>query len=177
MAAALFACTRGEVATLVRRILSADPGNGLRGWHAVTQCFRPRSVVEQASSMAHLMSPKRTRNVNELQTAVIHWELTLVEHMSMFTEVVPDSMKTFAMRAMLPRDMLERFLGWPFNYEEHSLLVSSYVEEKLAGQERNKGVQPMDIGQLDKSNEDVEDVNAVQHRQRSEAEARVRQRA
>ena len=56
MAAALITCTRGEVATLVRRILSVSPGDGLQAWHAVTQWFKPRSVVEQAAS----------KNVNEL---------------------------------------------------------------------------------------------------------------
>ena len=36
MAAALVTCTRGEVATLVRSILSVVPGNGLHAWRAVT---------------------------------------------------------------------------------------------------------------------------------------------
>ena len=67
VAAALITCTRGEVATLVRRILSVSPG------HAVTQWFKPRSVVEQAASMARLISPKRTKNVGELQVAVMQW--------------------------------------------------------------------------------------------------------
>ena len=89
MAAALITCTRGEVATLVRRILSVSPGDGLQAWHAVTQWFKPRSVVEQAASMARLISPKRTKNVNELQVAVMQWELTLDEHESKFSEVVP----------------------------------------------------------------------------------------
>ena len=66
MAAALITCTRGEVATLVRRILSVSPGDGLQAWHAVTQWFKPRSVVEQAAWMARVISPKRTKNVNEL---------------------------------------------------------------------------------------------------------------
>ena len=43
--------------------------------------------------MAKLMSPKRTKNVNELQVAVLQWELTLVEHESKFSEVVADSVK------------------------------------------------------------------------------------
>ena len=94
MAAALITCTRGEVATLVRRILSVSPGDRLQAWHAVTQWFKPRSVVEQAASMARLISPKRTKNVNELQVAVMQWELTLVEHESKFSEVVADSVKT-----------------------------------------------------------------------------------
>ena len=52
------------VATLERRILSVSPGDGLQAWFAVTHWFTPRSVLEQAASMARLMSPKRTKNVN-----------------------------------------------------------------------------------------------------------------
>ena len=40
MAAALITCTRGEVATLVRRRLSVSPGDGLQAWHAVKQWFQ-----------------------------------------------------------------------------------------------------------------------------------------
>ena len=76
--------TRSEVATLVRRILSVSPGDGLQAWFAVTHWFKPRSAVEQAASMARLISPKRSKNVNELQVAVMQWELTLVEHESKF---------------------------------------------------------------------------------------------
>ena len=35
-----------------------------------------------------------------------------------FTQTVRDSVGTAAMRAMLPKDMVERFLNEPFNYEE-----------------------------------------------------------
>ena len=55
--------TRGDVATQARRILSVSPGDGLQAWFAVTHWFKPRSVVEQAASVARLMSPKRTKNV------------------------------------------------------------------------------------------------------------------
>ena len=115
MTAALITCTRGDLATLVRRILSWSPGDGLQAWHEVTQWFKPRSVVEQTASMARLISPKRTKNVNELHVAVMQWELTLVEHESKFSEVVADSVKTSAMRAMLPEDILKRFFDGPFN--------------------------------------------------------------
>ena len=112
------------------RILSVSFGDGLQAWHAVTQWFKPRSVVEQAASMARLISPKRTKNVNELQIAVMQWELALVEHESKFSEVVADSVKTAAMRAMLPKDVLKRFLDGPFIYEELRNRVSAHVEEK-----------------------------------------------
>ena len=41
--------------------------------------------------------------MNDLQVAVMQWELTPVEHESMFSEVVVDSVKTAAMTAMLPK--------------------------------------------------------------------------
>ena len=39
VATALITSTRGEVTTLVRRILSVSLGDELQAWHAVTQCF------------------------------------------------------------------------------------------------------------------------------------------
>ena len=93
MAAAPITFTRGEVATLVRRILSVSPGDGLHAWFAVTHWFKPRSVVEQAASMAKVISPKRTKNVNEHQVAVMQRELTLVEHELKLSEVLADRVK------------------------------------------------------------------------------------
>ena len=68
--------------------------------------------------MARLMSPKRTKNVSELQIAGMQAELTLAEHELKFTEVMPDSVKTASTRVMLHRDTLERFLDGPYDYRE-----------------------------------------------------------
>ena len=84
------------------------------------------------------------------QVAVVQWELTFVEHA--------------AMRAMLPKDVLGRFLNGPFQYEELRNRVSAYVREKLAGRNANGGALPVDIGQVDKSEGEDADVNAVQQR-------------
>ena len=65
---------------------------------------------------------------------------------------------------MLPKDILERFLDGRFHYEELRNRVSVYVGEKLAGQDASGGAQPMDIGQIDKSEGEDEDVKAVQQR-------------
>ena len=92
---------------------------------------------------------------------VMHWELTLVEHESKFSEVVADSFKKAAMRAMLPKDVIERFLDGPFQYEELRSRVSAYVGEKLGG---TVEAQSVDIGQIDKSEGEDEDVNGVQQR-------------
>ena len=80
------------------------------------------------------------------------------------TEVVGDTVKTAAMRAMLPEDVLERFFDGPFHYEELRNRVSAYVSENLARQDANGGAQPMDTGQIDKSEGEDEEVNAVQQR-------------
>ena len=90
MAVALTTCSRGEVATQARKILSVSPGDGTSSLaHTQVSC-------RQAASMARLISPKRSRNVNELQDAVIQWEITLVEHESKFSEFLADSVKTAA---------------------------------------------------------------------------------
>ena len=68
------------------------------------------------------------------------------------------------MRAMLLKDVVERFFDGPFKHEELRNRVSACVGEKLTGQDANGGAQPMDVGQIDKSEEEDEDVNAVQQR-------------
>ena len=94
----------------------------------------------------------------------MQWELTLVEHESEFSEVVADIVKTAAMRVMLPRDVPSRFFDGPFHYEELRNRVSAYVGENLARQDANSRAQPMDIEQIDKSEGEDEDVNALQQR-------------
>ena len=66
-----------------------------------------QAQISGGKAAMRLTSPRRAKNVNELQVAVTQWELTLVEHESKFSEVVADSVKTAAMRTMLPKDILE----------------------------------------------------------------------
>ena len=51
----------------------------------------------------------------------------------------------------------------------------AYGGQKPAGQEMNNGVRPTDIGPLDKSSEDDEDFNTVQHRQRQRSSQKPKQ--
>ena len=91
------------------------------------------------------------------------------------------SVNTATMGATLPRDMLERVLDGPFNYEEFRKRVSPYVEEKPAGQDMNSGAQPMDFGQLDNPNGGGKDVQCraapPTPSTQSEVEIGTRQRA
>ena len=95
--------------------------------------------------MARLISPELTKNVSELRIAVVWWELTPVEHESKVHRARARLRETAAMRAMLPRDMLERFFDGPLNHEELRIRVSAHVEETLAGRGTNTGAQSMDI--------------------------------
>ena len=96
MVAALVTGTRGEVATLVRRVLGEDRGNGLHCWHAVTQGQTPISCS--------------TSDVNgtdeEREAAVMQEELTLFEHESKFSEIVPDSEKQLRREPCFPETCL-----------------------------------------------------------------------
>ena len=92
-----------------------------------------------------------------------------------------DSVKTATVRAMLPKDILERFFDGPFHYEDSEPSLPTW-ENKLAGQDASSGAQPMNIGQVDKSEGEGEDVNAVQQRRtfdrpNKKKQAGIRQRA
>ena len=62
--------------------------------------------------------------------SVMQWELRLVERESKFSEDVAGSVRTAAKRAMLPEDVLERFLDGPLqDAEELRNRVLAYVGE------------------------------------------------
>ena len=53
LASSLITTTIGEVGTLVRRVLQAFPGSGLRAWQELNRWYRPKSAVEGAASGRH----------------------------------------------------------------------------------------------------------------------------
>ena len=104
--------------------------------------------------MARLIAPKRAKTVSELQAAVMNWELQLAEHQAKFAEPIPDSVKTAALRSMIPKELLDRFLDGPFDYEGLRAHLGSYVGEKLATTEGHSDPKPMDIGEVEKSSDE-----------------------
>ena len=125
-----------------------SPGDGLQAWHAVTQWFKPRSVVEQAASMARLISAKRTKNENELQVEVMQWQLTFVEHETKFSEVLVDNVKTAAMRAVLLKDVLERFLGGLSSMKNFEIVCLQLWERSWLDKMRTVELNPWTSGRL-----------------------------
>ena len=65
LASSLITTTTGEVGTLVRRVLQAFAGSGLRA----------KSAVEGAASMAGIIAPSRANSIAELQRFIMDWEL------------------------------------------------------------------------------------------------------
>ena len=64
LASCLITTTTGEVGTLVRRVLQAFPGSGLRAWQELNKWHRPKSVVEGAASMAGIIAPSRAKSMS-----------------------------------------------------------------------------------------------------------------
>ena len=110
-------------------------------------------------------TPKRTKNVNELQVAVMRWELTLVEHESKYSEVVADSEKTAAKRAMLPQGCAREIPRRTFPSRGTSKSCVC-IRGREAGWTRCEPVElnPWALGRSTNPKEKDEDVNAVQQR-------------
>ena len=70
LASSLITTTTGEVGTLVRRVLQAFPGSGLRAWQELNRWYRPKSAVEGAASMAGIVAPSRAKSIPRI--AAIH---------------------------------------------------------------------------------------------------------
>ena len=64
------------------------------------------------------------------------------EHESKFSEMAADSVKTTAMRAMLPKDVLERFLDGPFQYEELRIVCLQMWERSWLDKMRTVELNP-----------------------------------
>ena len=71
LASCLITTTTGEVGTLVRRVLQAFPGAGLRAWQELNRWYRPKSAVEGAASMARIVAPLRAKSIGELQLFIM----------------------------------------------------------------------------------------------------------
>ena len=93
----LITTTIGEVGTLVRRVLQAFPGSGLRAWE-LNRWYPPKSAVEGAASMTGIIAPSRAKSIAELQRFIMDWELRVAEHEARHNECVQDSVKVAALK-------------------------------------------------------------------------------
>ena len=132
LASCLITCTTGEVATLVRRILRAEPGAGFQTWQELSRWFRPKSTLEGPASMARIIEPAKCKTIADLQRAVMDWELKVVEHEGRFGEQVPETVKVAALKRMLTNEMAERYVEGPNTYIELRSKIATYIGEKLA---------------------------------------------
>ena len=80
LASCTITTTRGEVGTLLRRVLQAFPGAGLRAWQELNRWYRPKSAFEGAASMANIIAPSRAKSIGELQQSIMDREHRVVAH-------------------------------------------------------------------------------------------------
>ena len=145
LASSLITTTTGEVGTLVRRVLQAFPGSGLRAGQELNRWYRPKSAVEGAASMAGIIAPSRAKSIAELQRFIVDWELRVAEHEARHNECVQDSVKVAALKRMMTAEMAERYIEGPNTYPELRSRVAAYVGEKMIQQSHV----PMDIGEVE----------------------------
>ena len=145
LASSLITTTTGEVGTLVRRVLQAFPGSGLRAWQELNRWYRPKSAVEGAASMAGIIAPSRAKSIAELQRFIMDWELRVAEHEARHDECVQDSVKVAVLKRMMTSEMAERYIEGPNTYPELRSRVAAYVGEKMIQQSHV----PMDIGEVE----------------------------
>ena len=145
LASSLITTTTGEVGTLVRRVLQAFPGSGLRAWQELNRWYRPKSAVEGAASMAGIIAPSRAKSIAELQRFIMDWELRVAEHEARHNECVQDSVKVAALKRMMTAKMAERYIEGPNTYPELRSRFAAYVGEKMIQQSHV----PMDIGEVE----------------------------
>ena len=104
LASFLITTTTGEVGTLVRRVLQAFPGSGLRAWQELNRWYRPKPAVEGAASTAGIIAPSRAKSITELQRFIMDWEIRVAEHEARHNECVQDSVKVAALKTDDSRD-------------------------------------------------------------------------
>ena len=127
LASSLITTTTGEVGTVVRRVLQAFPGSGLRAWQELNRWYRPKSAVEGAASMAGIVAPSRAKSIAELQRFLVDWELRVAEHEARHNECVQDSIKVAALKRMMTAEMAERYIEGPNTYPELRSRVAANV--------------------------------------------------
>ena len=147
LASCLITTTTGEVGTLVRRVLQAFPGSGLRAWQEL-RWYRPKSAIEGAASMAGIIAPSRAKSIVSLERFIMDWELRVAEHEARHNEYVQDSVKVAALKRMMTAEVAERYTEGPNTYLELRSRVAAWVGAELCS---------MDIGEVEGEAEGSDD--------------------
>ena len=150
---ALITTTTGEVGTLVRRVLQALPGSGLRAWQELSRWYPPKSAVEGAASMAGIIAPSRAKSIGELQRFIMDWELRVAEHKARRNERVQNSVKVPTLKRMMTTDLAESYIEGPNTHLELRRRFAAFVGVKMI----QRSHAPMDIGEVDGEDEGSDD--------------------
>ena len=112
LASCLITTTKGEVGTLVRRVLQAFPGSGVAGAEQTV----PTKISCCGVSMAGIIAPLRAKSIGELQRFIMNWELRVAEHEARHNEYVQHCVKVAALMRMMSAEMAERCVEGPTTY-------------------------------------------------------------
>ena len=142
--------TTGTAKTMVKQ---AGPGCGLRAWQNLARWYRPRSAMDQATSITMVMNPGQCRDMGEMHRRLEEWEVAVREHEARFDDRIQESVRTAALLSMIPKGIYEqRFKGRAYDsYLDLRQELGNYladrrptIQVKAAGQDSI----PMEIGEL-----------------------------
>ena len=154
----LVSSTSGGAATTVRMALQVNFGNGFRAWQQLCKWYRPNNTMEASTALAKILSPERQSTVHSLHKAVSEWELRVAEYESRFNRTVDEATKLSAMKRMMPFSILDRYMDTVTTYMDLRSRLANYMSEYISnGVGGKSGPTPMDIGSLDKGEEQKED--------------------
>ena len=164
--------TKVTTHTAKTMVKQAGPGCGLRAWQNLATWYRPRSAMDQATSITMVMNPGQCRDVSELHRRLEEWEVAVTEHESRFDDRVQESVRTAALLSMIPKAMYDqRFKGRAFpTYLDLRQELANYLADRrptIQVKPTAPDVTPMDIGEMQDSGEigklrkEIEELNAV----------------
>ena len=164
--------TKVTTHTAKTMVKQAGPGCGLRAWQNLATWYRPRSAMDQATSITMVMNPGQCRDVSELHRRLEEWEVAVTEHESRFDDRVQESVRTAALLSMIPKAMYDqRFKGRAFpTYLDLRQELANYLADRrptIQVKPTAPDVTPMDIGEVQDGGEigklrkEIEELNAV----------------
>jgi hypothetical protein len=148
----LCSLTSGEAMTVVR---AETEMNGFLAWRSLCKRYSPMTPARTLAALMDVMNPPKHTDINLILKAIDLWTLKINTLEKDHGEKLSPNMKKAVLLSMLPndiQDLIYQNAEATKTYEETRDRVKAVVNNRLA--RSSKGGSPMDIGQIDKKEED-----------------------
>ena len=98
----------GEALTVVRGVA----GNGWEAWHKLQIRFDPKTPARALRMMMGVMQPKKVKDVRELQSALMEWEVKLKQLEVEHDIEIDEKIKLALLTSMIPNELQDYVFQW-----------------------------------------------------------------